>query len=700
METLIFIAGLQQGERYVIQNELVRLGRERFNDLTVDDEGASRAHAEIRRKTGTLTIRDLGSTNGTYVNNRRITECRLADGDRISIGTATMLVEVRKDPTAEIDRNPVLFHDGEPAEVTTQFRLDPQQSGFLSPSRMRVDVRAQENFQRLYRFMLRIGSNLTVSTLLETVMEEIFQATEADRGFVLLVEEGGALRPTAVRTRKDRAIVTASGEIAVSKKISRHVLEKGESLMVTEAGADKRFADTTAFGAGAVQSVIAAPLKSQDKISGFVYLDTLSGGRLFSQTDLELVTAMTVGAAAALDNVRLYEKLMNATEYSAAVLRSLRSGLLVTDTNLVIGKVNRAALELLGLEEIELTGHKLTELPALAELSAAVRSALDEGRPAENAEASLRLADREVPVELSAGFMTDHAGRIAGAVVSFRDLSQVRKLAEQVKRQQHLASLGEMAAGVAHEIRNPLSSIRGFAQLMSERLARQAASGGEAPAAGAPAGAGPSASECMQIIIEEVDRMNGIVQDLLDFARQRQLTMARIPLSEVVHSVLTQLAGEAGSLGIEVAEEAGEGLPQAYGNEAKLRQVFLNIAKNALEAMAGAGAGGSGGGEGRARRLVVQTGLAPTAEAGRQELFVAFRDSGPGMSKDVLDRIFNPFFTTKDVGTGLGLAICAKIIDAHGGRIEVQSEPGMGATFTIFLPAPRKGDTDRFPAVK
>ena len=706
METLVFVAGLQQGERFVIRKDLVRLGRERFNELTVDDEGASRAHAEIRRKGGGLYLRDLGSTNGTYVNNRRVSECRLADGDRISIGTATMLLEVKPDPGAGAGAQPVLFHDGEPAAATAQVRLDPQKSDFLSPARLRVDVRAQENFQRLHRFMVRIGSHLTVATLLDTVMAEIFEATGADRGFVLLVEERGALRPTAVRVRQERAAVAAAKEIAVSKKLSRHVLETGESLMLTEAGADRRFGDTTAFGAGAVQSVIAAALKSQDKVSGLVYLDTLAGGRPFTQADLELVTAMAVGAAAALENVRLYEKLMNATEYSAAVLRSLSSGLLVTDAELAIGKVNKAALELLGAEEMELAGRKLTGLPGLEELAAAVRGALAENRAVERVEITLRVRERPVPAELSVSFLTDHTGKVVGAVANFRDLSQIRRLAEQVKRHEQLAALGEMAAGVAHEIRNPLSSIRGFAQLLAERLGPAAAAQpGEKGVRNLlperPVGCsaqkvpdtffspGPPPGECLQIIVEEVDRMNGIVQDLLDFARQRQLSMARLSVAEVLRSVLEMLAAEAGALGVELVAEIDPALPQAYGNEAKLRQVFLNIARNALEAMA------VGGG-----RLRVSAALAGSpAEPGRQELAVSFRDSGPGIAPEVLPRIFDPFFTTKDVGTGLGLAISAKIADAHGGRIEVQSQPGQGATFTVFLPAPRKGDTDRFPPV-
>ena len=693
METLIFVAGLQQGQRYVLKQDLVRLGRERFNDLTIDDEGASRAHAEIRRKGGQLHLRDLGSTNGTYLNNRRVTEARLADGDRVSIGTCVLLVEIKKDPAEAAAGRAVLFHDGEPAEVTTQFRLDPGQSDFLSPARLRVDVRAQENFQRLYRFLIRIGSQLTVSTLLDSAMAEIFEATGADRGFVLLVEEAGAPRTTAVRLRKDRAAVVAAGDIAVSKKLSRHVLEKGESLMLTEAKSDRRFGDTSAWGAGAVQSVIAAPLKAQDKTSGLVYLDTLQGGRLFTQTDLELVTAMAAGAAAALENVRLYEKLMNATEYSAAVLRSLSSGLVVVDIDLAVGKANKAALDLLGVEEMELVGRRLSEVPALAPLAGAVREALDRGAPVERSEILLAAGGREIPAELSVSFLTDHAGKVTGAVANFRDLSQIRKLSEQVKRQEHLAALGEMAAGVAHEIRNPLSSIRGFAQLLVERLGppgslAEAAAAGSAPAAPAAPGA-PPLGECLHIIVEEVDRMNGIVQDLLDFARQRQITMARISLAEVLRAVLAQLAGEAGALGVEVVEEIAPDLPRAYGNEAKLRQVFMNVAKNALEAMA------AGGG----RLTVAAAVVAGGARGEGQELAIAFRDTGPGIAPEVLPKIFDPFFTTKDVGTGLGLAICAKIAQAHGGRIEVQSPPGQGATFTVVLPAPRKGDTGRYPPI-
>jgi signal transduction histidine kinase len=335
------------------------------------------------------------------------------------------------------------------------------------------------------------------------------------------------------------------------------------------------------------------------------------------------------------------------------------------DNSLTVRKVNRAALAMLCSEEIEVVGRKLTELPGIAALAEVISAALAKREPVDRRELEVRLGESDMPVGVSVSFMTGPGGEIQGAVANFRDLSQVNKLREQVKRQEHLAALGEMAAGVAHEIRNPLNSIRGFAQLLTERL-------GRAPEGGAP----PQESEYLHIIVEEVDRMNGIVQDLLDFARQRQITMAKVSVEEVLRSVLTSVRHDAAELSMEVVEEIEAGLPQAYGNADKLHQVFVNVCRNALQAMS------SGG------RLTVRARSVGGEAGGAPELAVSFSDSGPGIPETILPRIFDPFFTTKDVGTGLGLPICAKIIEAHSGRIEVDSPPGKGATFTVILPAP------------
>jgi signal transduction histidine kinase len=164
--------------------------------------------------------------------------------------------------------------------------------------------------------------------------------------------------------------------------------------------------------------------------------------------------------------------------------------------------------------------------------------------------------------------------------------------------------------------------------------------------------------------------------------------MAKVPIDEALRPVLAQARRDAEQLGMSIEEELDPGLPQLYGNGNKLHQVFMNICRNALQAM---GAGG--------RLSVRARRAAPPGGGGPREVAISFTDTGPGIPESIMPRIFDPFFTTKDVGTGLGLAISAKIIEAHGGRIEVDSPPGKGATFTVILPAPSQSDTDRFPPV-
>jgi two-component system sensor histidine kinase HydH len=220
----------------------------------------------------------------------------------------------------------------------------------------------------------------------------------------------------------------------------------------------------------------------------------------------------------------------------------------------------------------------------------------------------------------------------------------------------HLAALGEMAAGVAHEVRNPLNSIRGFSQLISERCADA------------------SLADYARIIIEEVDRMNRIVQDLLDFSRQKELTMTALRVNQLVEDVLAEFEPEFKAANVRVLGELAPGLKRVLGNSAKLKQVLVNIIRNAVQAMPKGGV------------LKVSTLAVPGRTEG-EELAVRIEDNGVGIDPKIMAKIFNPFFTFgKEKGTGLGLAICRKIIEQHGGRIEVESQLGAGSVFTVFLP--------------
>jgi len=237
---------------------------------------------------------------------------------------------------------------------------------------------------------------------------------------------------------------------------------------------------------------------------------------------------------------------------------------------------------------------------------------------------------------------------------------------ERVKERERLAALGEMSAGLAHEIRNPLGAIKGAAQLL-------------VGPDGKPLPPGPESSEFIDIILEEVDRLNNVVTRFLDYARAEKSERAlhgRVDLNAVIAktTMLLQQAPEARSA--EVRVRTDELLPNVAGEPEALVQVFLNLGLNALQAMP----------EGgvleiiTTRRRRSRLGYGQFAE-------VRFRDTGVGIARDKLKKLFIPFFTTKSRGTGLGLAISQRIVAQHGGTIEVRSTPGQGSTFSVFLPA-------------
>jgi signal transduction histidine kinase len=238
---------------------------------------------------------------------------------------------------------------------------------------------------------------------------------------------------------------------------------------------------------------------------------------------------------------------------------------------------------------------------------------------------------------------------------------QNSQIYERMKERDRLAALGQMAAGLAHEIRNPLGSIKGAAQYLQPIE-------GQAPDAGT--------REFLDIIVEEVDRLNKIVSQFLDYARPYRGDQSILDVNDVVRKTLTLLEKERSGTRIEIMMNLQDGLPQVRADAQQLRQVFLNLAINALDAMPQGG------------RLIVSSGLRRSTRRGATAAFleIRFRDTGQGIPPADLRNLFIPFFTTKEKGTGLGLPISQRIIENHGGTIEVRSQPGTGSTFTVLLP--------------
>jgi two-component system sensor histidine kinase HydH len=258
-----------------------------------------------------------------------------------------------------------------------------------------------------------------------------------------------------------------------------------------------------------------------------------------------------------------------------------------------------------------------------------------------------------VPLSLSAAPLKDEMGQEMGSVLLLRDLREIRDLQEKVRRSERLASLGRLAAGVAHEIRNPLSSIRGFAQYFMNRFKGQEEEQGYA-----------------SIMVKEVDRLNRVITELLDFSRPKEPHREPHSLENIMAHSLALLGPELIRKKVEVEKEYEPNLPQVLVDRDQLTQAFLNLLLNSLESIDG---------DGKIRVSLKMGGDQPFVE-------VAISDTGRGISQEDLEKAFEPFFSTKRKGTGLGLAIVHQIIESHGGNIGVESQEGRGTTFWITLP--------------
>ena len=340
--------------------------------------------------------------------------------------------------------------------------------------------------------------------------------------------------------------------------------------------------------------------------------------------------------------------------FSDNVVDNMPIGLIALDDHHRIAACNHIAESVLQLSVPNVMGKKAAQmLPArlweVVERFAEQDHVIEEEIDCAIANGSI------VPLEIGASILQDANGVFLGYILLFKDLTEVRSLRREIARSQRLASVGRLAAGVAHEIRNPLSSIKGFATYFKERY----------PDA-------PQDQKTADIMIAEVDRLNRVVGQLLEFARPVPVSPKLTPLKELVDDSVRLIERKAKEKQITVKTLNFAKMDQAMLDPDRINQVLLNVYLNAIESM-------DPGGE-----LGVE--LSAAKEDHHIEIMVS--DTGCGIPGEHLSRIFDPYFTTKSTGTGLGLAIAHNIIEALGGKINISSRPGKGTTFCITIPNP------------
>lgn len=523
----------------------------------------------------------------------------------------------------------------------------------------------------LYRRIAREASeDVQLESLLENVANHI-QSTIGVRSIrVLLVDENDPEKlHTEFTTIENDTLVETREHGTLLEYLRQHpeplMLEKVLHLATSEAM--MRIANHLAE----LDAYVCLPLRTSGGLVGILTLGQKTAHEVFSEEELIAFHALVGPLGTAIANARLYREVEKVNLHLSRVLGQMREGVVAVDSQGVITTINDAAAKVLGQVK---EGEHLEVLPE--EMAHVLSAALKHQRSVNDFETTLPATeDRPTPVLMSVSYMQSPAQESAGAVALFYDLSQIKRLEDNVLRADRLSSIGVLAAGMAHEIKNPLVSIKTFSQLLLKRY--------EDP---------DFRSTFEETVPGEVDRINSIVSRLLEFAKPRPVVFEANSVQTVIEGVLNLVENQAREAGVEIKLHRFSGDAEVYGDEQLLHQVFLNLILNSIDAMD----------EVEEARLEVriERGHFHFRKHGTRSLIetecvrTVITDTGCGIAEEHMHDLFTPFFTTKAEGSGLGLSVVHSIVSEHGGEIEVNSVPERGTSFHIVLPAAQSENED------
>jgi len=396
----------------------------------------------------------------------------------------------------------------------------------------------------------------------------------------------------------------------------------------------------------------------QDEVlAGFIVIGDKRSGDPFYSRDIDLLSTLASQAAVAMKNAHLYSQVVVANEYVDNILSTMESGVIAVDATGHISLFNLAAHRLTNMRFTSSAGLSYNDLPA--PLAGPLRNTLLEGASHSQLETVLHGHDgSDLPLVYSTTKLQDKDGTTHGALIVFSDLSRLKDLEREKQRAERLASFGALAAGIAHEIKNPLVAIRTFAELLPERF-----------------GDVDFREDFSKVVIKEISRIDDLVARLRGLAATGPQQVGAVDLRDPINDTLALLRGQLEQTRTAVVREFEDPAPFVSIEDSQLKQLFLNLFLNAIEAM---GTDGT---------LTVR--ITRRHSQGLPLIVVDVSDTGPGISDAVAANIFDPFFTTKARGSGLGLTICRGITDAHRGTIRAERNlAGPGTVIVVELPVP------------
>jgi signal transduction histidine kinase len=548
-----------------------------------------------------------------------------------------------------------------------------------------VFYREHELTAEWYRSLFDLGrvfsSSLSVREISEQLAEAVHHLTTLPCVVHLVMPDGCTLEPAAARGFPEEVLLNLKQ--GIGEGLMGMALHERRPVTSVDVASDARAAFRERAAVLGVKSLLVIPLLVSELPLGAVAV-TSPTVRRFQPSEVRALDALGNLAAVALHNAVLYrkasdrlEQLNEAQSFLRTVLDTVPVGLVTLETDGHLSLGNRQASEYLAALGLEVgpgaTQDIMAELHRVLGVTTPKR-ALETGSPCGPDNVSAVVAGGERFFRVWASPLQDAGGEPTGVLVVLEDVSKSQRLEAEVRRTEKLAAIGEVAAKAAHEIKNPITSILGFLQLMGLYCPVRDQWG-----------------ECTRYVnraSDEIGRLGEIARSMLTLAGPVRPALAAGDLSRPVMETIELLAGKASEQGVSLEGPAGPTGVTARFDSRQMRQVLLNLAQNALDAVAGPGGPVPG------RRKVAVT-LGYTRRDGRRLAFIQVRDNGPGVPDEDRTRLFTPFYTTKELGTGLGLPVSRSIVEAHNGTLDVRSGHGRGAVFEILLPASttaRSGD--------
>lgn len=398
----------------------------------------------------------------------------------------------------------------------------------------------------------------------------------------------------------------------------------------------------------------AHPIFQDHRLTGFILLGPKQSGDPYFTEDLDLLATLAGQAAVAVKNAQLYSQVVLVNDYIENILATMESGVVAVSSDGAITMFNAAAERMTAFEADLMKGQPLGALPYT--LSSPLRASLSDGRPRLQFETVIQPAIGDsMPVICSTSLLKDRAGTVLGAMAVFNDLTKLKKLEHEKQRAERLASIGALASGIAHEIKNPLVAIKTFAELLPERFSDEDFRG-----------------DFAKVVINEIDRIDELVARLRSLAPPRTAQLVPLDPRESIDETLSLLRAQLEQGRITVRTAFPTAIPPVLADRAQLKQLFLNLLMNSIEAMEAGG------------QLFIRI---ATHEALGGQVVVDIEDTGSGIPAGLLENVFDPFVTTKPRGSGLGLFICRGITDMHHATIRARNNPnGVGTILTIEFP--------------